>query len=104
MSTISPHDSVACAKLVSEKGGLYIDAPVSGSVGAAKSSQLVILVGGEDEAIETCRPYFNALSKETIHFGTNGKGSSAKENGNGNGKGKLDMAAVYIELKDKNTK
>ncbi|MHA2890663.1 NAD(P)-dependent oxidoreductase [Bacillus cereus] len=78
MSTISPEDSLSFAKLVSEKGGIYLDAPVSGSVGAVKTGQLVILVGGENKAIEICHPYFNILGKETIHFGSNGKGSSAK--------------------------
>jgi 3-hydroxyisobutyrate dehydrogenase len=78
MSTISPHDSVSFAKLISDKGGVYLDAPVSGSVGAAQARQLVILVGGDSDAIETCKPYFDILGKETIHFGASGKGSSAK--------------------------
>ncbi len=47
MSTIAPADAVSFAKLVSEKGGQYVDAPVSGSVGAAKAGQLVILAGGD---------------------------------------------------------
>lgn len=78
MSTIAPADSVSFSKLVADKGGIYLDAPVSGSVGAAQSGQLVVLVGGENEAIETCQPYFDVLGKGTIHFGTSGKGSSAK--------------------------
>ncbi|MGW9018965.1 NAD(P)-dependent oxidoreductase [Priestia megaterium] len=78
MSTISPEDSLSFAKLVSEKGGVYLDAPVSGSVGAAVAGQLVILVGGQKKTIELCQPYFNILGKETIYFGSNSKGSSAK--------------------------
>lgn len=78
MSTISPEDSLSYARQVAERGGLYLDAPVSGSVGAAIASQLVILVGGENKAIDICQPYFNLLGKETIHFGSNSKGSSAK--------------------------
>ncbi|MEM1506050.1 NAD(P)-dependent oxidoreductase [Domibacillus sp. 8LH] len=78
MSTISPEDSRLFAELVSEKGGIYIDAPVSGSVGPAKAGQLVILAGGDERAVEMCQPYFNILGKETIYFGSNGKGSSAK--------------------------
>jgi 3-hydroxyisobutyrate dehydrogenase len=78
MSTISPEDSMSFAKLVSERGGQYLDAPVSGSVPAAKGRQLVILVGGDKAAMDTCQPYFEALGKETIHFGSSGKGSSAK--------------------------
>lgn len=78
MSTISPEDSAAFAKMVANQGGQYLDAPVSGSVPAAKGRQLVILVGGEKGALETCQPCFDVLGKETIHFGPNGKGSSAK--------------------------
>jgi 3-hydroxyisobutyrate dehydrogenase len=78
MSTISPEDSLSFARLVSDAGGTYLDAPVSGSVGPAKAGQLVILVGGEKKAIETCQPYFDVLGKATIHFGANSKGSSAK--------------------------
>lgn len=78
MSTISPEDSLSFAKLISDGGGVYLDAPVSGSVGPAKAGQLVILVGGEKEALDTCQPYFDVLGKATIHFGPNSKGSSAK--------------------------
>lgn len=78
MSTIAPSDAVSFARLVSSKGGQYVDAPVSGSVGAAKTGQLVILAGGEDVAISTCQPYFDVLGKGTINFGVAGMGSSAK--------------------------
>ncbi len=78
MSTISPEDSRSFAQLVTKRGGIYLDAPVSGSVGPAKEGQLVILVGGEESAKEACQPYFDVLGKETIYFGENGKGSAAK--------------------------
>lgn len=38
----------------------------------------MILAGGDIRALELCRPYFETLGKTTIHFGPNGKGSSAK--------------------------
>lgn len=78
MSTISPQESSAFAKLVMEKGGEYIDAPVSGSVGAAIMSQLLILAGGPKETVNLCQPFFNVLGKETIYFGSTGMGTSAK--------------------------
>jgi 3-hydroxyisobutyrate dehydrogenase len=78
MSTISPEDSLTFASLISKKGGTYLDAPVSGSVGAASTRQLVILVGGDKKAKDICQPYFDHLGKETIYFGSNSKGSSAK--------------------------
>lgn len=78
MSTISPQDSVLFAKMAADKGWTYLDAPVSGSVGAAETSQLVILAGGDEEAIKICQPYFDLLGKATLVFGAAGKGSAAK--------------------------
>lgn len=78
MSTISPEDSRDFAVLVAEKGGVYLDAPVSGSTGAAIGAQLVILAGGEEETVRECQPFFDVLGKKTIHFGAQSKGSSAK--------------------------
>lgn len=78
MSTIAPEDSKAFALLVAEKGGRYIDAPVSGSVGAAETAQLVILAGASESDLVAYQPYFDLLGKKTIAFGCVAKGSSAK--------------------------
>ena len=78
MSTIAPEDSRAFAQAVAARGGRYVDAPVSGSIGAAKGGQLLILAGGEAAAIDACRPCLAILGKDTLHFGANGSGSSAK--------------------------
>ena len=78
MSTIAPEDSKTFARLVSEKGGRYIDAPVSGSVGAAVAGQLVILAGVAEHELTPYLPFFDVLGKKTLAFGGVGKGSSAK--------------------------
>lgn len=78
MSTISPDDSRRFAEQVKEKGGRFMDAPVSGSVKPAAEGTLLILVGGEAGTYETCLPIFNTLGKNAIHFGGNGMGTSAK--------------------------
>lgn len=78
MSTISPLDSKQFYSLVKEKNCEYIDAPVSGSIGAAIAKQLIILVGGENKAKEICKPYFEALGRATIDFGKNSNGTAAK--------------------------
>ncbi|MFY4808448.1 NAD(P)-dependent oxidoreductase [Aliarcobacter butzleri] len=78
MSTISPLDSKEFYSLVKEKNCDYIDAPVSGSIGAAIAKQLIILVGGEEKAKEICKPYFEVLGRATIDFGENSNGTSAK--------------------------
>ncbi|WP_458120859.1 NAD(P)-dependent oxidoreductase [Paenibacillus sp. Z6-24] len=78
MSTISPGEARELAEQTRQAGGIYIDAPVSGSVAPAEQGQLVILAGGPAEAVQQSQPYFDILGKHTIHFGDVGAGSSAK--------------------------
>lgn len=78
MSTISPGETSEFADLVAAKGGCYVDAPVSGTVGPAVAGQLVILVGGSQDALAACQPYFDRMGKSTIHFGKTGAGCQAK--------------------------
>lgn len=78
MSTIAPGEARLFAQRIESAGGVYVDAPVSGSVAPAVNGQLVILAGGAEAAVEQCRPFFEALGKKTIRFGEVGTGSSAK--------------------------
>ncbi|WP_018663208.1 NAD(P)-dependent oxidoreductase [Heyndrickxia acidiproducens] len=78
MSTVSPDDSARFAQWVENRGGHFIDAPVSGSVAPAKEGNLVVLLGGKQTDVDYCRPIFDVLGKTAIHFGENGKGSAAK--------------------------
>ncbi|OWR27201.1 3-hydroxyisobutyrate dehydrogenase [Saccharibacillus sp. O23] len=78
MSTISPEEAREFARRIESAGGVYVDAPVSGSVGPAENGQLVILAGGTEEAIAKAQPFFEILGKKTLHFGGVGAGSSAK--------------------------
>ncbi|HEU4962650.1 MAG TPA: NAD(P)-dependent oxidoreductase [Bacilli bacterium] len=78
MSTIAPDTSRLVANKMRDKGVQFLDAPVSGSVGPAKTGTLVILVGGDKQVYETCSPIFNVLGKASFHFGENGQGSHAK--------------------------
>lgn len=78
MSTIAPRESRKFAEMIGEKGGRYIDAPVSGSVGAAVASQLVVLAGASSADAALVEKFFNVLGKKTIYFGEVGNGSAAK--------------------------
>lgn len=78
MSTIAPEDSESFARLVEANGGRYLDAPVSGSTGAAVISGLVILAGAKEPELTEFMPLFDALGKKVIPFGSIGKGSAAK--------------------------
>jgi len=78
MSTISPKTSKEIAALCLDKGVKMLDAPVSGSVAPAKAGELVVLVGGDKEVYETCKPIFDIVGKASFHLGENGAGSNAK--------------------------
>ncbi|MFT9848128.1 NAD(P)-dependent oxidoreductase [Aneurinibacillus sp. REN35] len=78
MSTISPDTSRMLAETASEFGITMLDAPVSGSVNAAESANLVLLVGGNKEAFDELQDVFQAMGKASFYFGENGSGESAK--------------------------
>lgn len=78
MSTIAPQESEEFAKLVESKGGKYLDAPVSGSTGAAAVAGLIILAGATEQELVEFIPVFAILGKMVIPFGSIGKGSAAK--------------------------
>ena len=77
-STISPSASAAFAEKIRQRGGDFLDAPVTGSKIAAQSGSLIFMVGGRPDVIERVRPLFNAMGKTVIHMGDNGKGLAAK--------------------------
>lgn len=78
MSTVSPQTSQLLAKLCSERGVAFLDAPVSGSVQPAKEGNLIIMVGGSADTFEKVKPIFDILGKMALHLGENGAGSNAK--------------------------
>ncbi len=77
-STISPSASVGFAARIRERGGDFVDAPVTGSKVAAEGGSLVFIVGGKEETLSRLQPLFNAMGKTVIHMGENGKGLAAK--------------------------
>ncbi|TCD07566.1 NAD(P)-dependent oxidoreductase [Pedobacter frigidisoli] len=78
MSTVSPTISKEMAAKCVEQGNNYLDAPVSGSVKQAETGQLVIMVGGENNACEKVRPILENLGKMVLLVGENGAGNQAK--------------------------
>jgi 3-hydroxyisobutyrate dehydrogenase len=56
----------------------YLDAPVSGGVKRAVDGSLAILVGGDAEVMQRCRPVLDAMGKNILHIGDAGSGHAAK--------------------------
>lgn len=74
MSTVSPKVSRELAGRVRAAGAAMLDAPVSGSVPAAESGTLSIMVGGPRSAFDTVEPLLRHLGGNVTHVGGNGQG------------------------------
>jgi 3-hydroxyisobutyrate dehydrogenase-like beta-hydroxyacid dehydrogenase len=74
MSTVSPRTSRQLAARVRAAGATMIDAPVSGSVPAAETGALTIMVGGPEKAFVTVAPLLSRLGSRITHVGENGQG------------------------------
>ncbi|WP_412467596.1 NAD(P)-dependent oxidoreductase [Pedobacter sp. KLB.chiD] len=78
MSTVSPAISKKMGALCKEKGGQYLDAPVSGSVKQAETGQLVIMVGGNETTFEQVKPILEKIGKMAVYLGDTGAGNVSK--------------------------
>ena len=78
MSSISPVATKDFAARIAEKGGDYLDAPVSGGEVGAKNAALTIMVGGSEAAYERALSLFQLMGKNINRVGNVGDGQTAK--------------------------
>ena len=78
MSTIAPETAKAVAAEVEQRGGRFLDAPVSGGKTGAEAGKLCIMVGGRAEDVARAQPIFDVLGKLTVHCGPEGHGQLTK--------------------------
>jgi 3-hydroxyisobutyrate dehydrogenase-like beta-hydroxyacid dehydrogenase len=69
MSTVSPHASRKVAERVRATGAQMLEAPVSGSVGAAEDGSLSIMVGGPEAAFARVEPLLQELGRSVTRIG-----------------------------------
>ena len=74
MSTVSPQASRELAGRVRSAGASMIDAPVSGSVPAAREGTLSIMAGGPEAAFLAVAPLLRQLGRSVTRVGGNGQG------------------------------
>ena len=74
-------------------GVAMLDAPVSGGAEGARTRDLTMLVGGDSDTLERCRPVLDAIAKTVMHVGGIGAGCVCKIAHNCAGFS-LDMATV----------
>lgn len=78
MGTTSPAATRRFAALLAERGGDWLDAPVSGGVAGAEAGALSIMAGGGESAFQRALPLLQVLGKNIVHLGESGAGQVAK--------------------------
>ncbi len=78
MSTVSPAATAAADAVVTDRGGRFVDAPVSGTIGPAEAGTLTVLAAGADEDLEAVDPVLTAMGDPIIDCGPVGQGTEAK--------------------------
>lgn len=66
------------ARLADQTGMHWLDAPVTGGVIAAEAGRLVVMVGGETQALDAVRALLATYAQRVTHLGANGAGQAAK--------------------------
>lgn len=77
-STIDPAVSKELAKEVEKMGAVFMDAPVSGGVGAARSGNLTFMVGGVEDEFAAAQELLGCMGSNVVYCGAVGTGQAAK--------------------------
>jgi len=77
-STIHPDSCRRLEEAAAARGVRLIDAPVSGGAPIAEKGELLVMVGGDPEALEIARPVFDTFGATILHLGPIGSGQVAK--------------------------
>lgn len=77
-STIDPNVSKEVAALAVKKGAVFMDAPVSGGVNAAKAGTLTFMVGGDEREFEAAKELLSVMGKNIVYCGSVGNGQAVK--------------------------
>uniref|UniRef100_A0A3B4ACK8 3-hydroxyisobutyrate dehydrogenase n=1 Tax=Periophthalmus magnuspinnatus TaxID=409849 RepID=A0A3B4ACK8_9GOBI len=77
-STIDPSVSKEMAAAAEKMGAVFMDAPVSGGVGAASSGKLTFMVGGAEEEFTAAKELLSCMGANVVYCGQVGTGQAAK--------------------------
>ena len=65
-------------RAAAQRGCQFLDAPVTGTKPHAASGELLFLVGGSAEALDTALPVLSVLGRDVFHLGPTGSGALMK--------------------------
>jgi 3-hydroxyisobutyrate dehydrogenase len=72
-----PLETVAIARELAARGIDFVDAPAFGTPAEAKEGKLNMIVGGEERAVERCRPVLETLASQVLRAGAAGTAQAA---------------------------
>jgi 3-hydroxyisobutyrate dehydrogenase-like beta-hydroxyacid dehydrogenase len=77
IGTTDPLETVEMATDLARHNIRLVDAPAFGTPDDAREGRLTIVVGGEDKAVERCRPVLDTLAGTVIRAGATGSAQAA---------------------------
>jgi 3-hydroxyisobutyrate dehydrogenase-like beta-hydroxyacid dehydrogenase len=77
-ATVGPEATIEAARVVEETGAHFLDAPFTGSKGAAEKRSLVYYIGGDEATFLRARPVLEATSKAIVRIGGVGHAATLK--------------------------
>lgn len=78
MSTVDPETSWEIGTAITNRGGRFLEAPVSGSKKPAEEGTLVILAAGDHSLFEDAMPALEKIGKKILYLGETGNGARMK--------------------------
>jgi 3-hydroxyisobutyrate dehydrogenase len=78
MSTVRPVVHQGLARAMRAAGGAYLECPVGGTVGPARTGKLIGLAGGEAADFARAKPVLDQLCRRLEHCGPTGAGAAMK--------------------------
>lgn len=77
-STSMPDSTRRLAQAVQAAGGRFLDAPMTRTPKEAAEGRLNLLVGGDAELLDACRPVLRCFAENITHVGASGAGHATK--------------------------
>jgi len=78
ISTVDPQTTINIASAVQEKGGRFLEAPVSGSKKPAEDGTLVFLCAGDESLYNEADAALKVMGKKSFYFPEIGQGAQMK--------------------------
>jgi len=78
MSTVSPDLVRELAKKAEQRGGVMLDAPVSGSPVTVRAGKLAFMVAGDETSFEVIKPILLAIGVKATYLGSSGNAAIMK--------------------------